>query len=179
MKIFEAMNEFRVQYPEIILKQTEFCGEVTLEIEKENLIQVLLFFKRGLSFGFEVLMDLTGVDYLDPDAGTKVVYFLHNPHNFQRLRVCTFVKREEKIPSVTSLWEGADWYERELFDLFGVYFEGHPDLKRILMPDDWKGHPLRKDYPLTEEPVDFKHEVKPKVPSEIINIRRKQKNIHE
>jgi len=66
------------------------------------------------------------------------------------------------------LWEGADWYERELYDLFGLYFDGHPDLKRILMPDDWKGHPLRRDYALTEEPVEFKHGVKPKVPSEVI-----------
>ena len=76
--------------------------------------------------------------------------------------------RGEEIQTVTDLWAGADWYERELYDLFGIHFHGHPDLTRILMPDDWHGHPLRKDYALTEEPVEFKHGVKPKLPSQII-----------
>lgn len=179
MKTFEAVEEFKTKLGHVIVKETDFCGEMTLDVRKENLIEVLSFFKQAPSPGFEVLMDLTGVDYLEPVMGTKVVYLLHNPADYQRVRICLFAKREERIPSVTSLWEGADWYECELFDLFGVHFEGHPDLKRILMPDDWKGHPLCKDYPLTEEPVEFFHGAKPKVPSEIINVRWKQKNIHE
>lgn len=179
MKTFEAVEELKTTLGHAIVKESDFRGEITLDVRKEKLIEVLSFFKQTPSPGFEVLMDLTGVDYLEPVKGTKVVYFLHNPTDHQRVRICLFAKREEKIPSVTSLWEGAEWYERELFDLFGVDFEGHPDLKRILMPDDWKGHPLRKDYPLTEEPVQFFHGVKPKVPSEIINVRWKQKNIHE
>ena len=118
--------------------------------------------------GFRVLMDLTAVDYLVPEKQTKVVYWLHNPDSLERLRVSVFAKREETLPSVTSIWPGANWYEREVYDLFGVIFEEHPDMKRILMPDAWIGHPLRKDYALTEEPVAFKHDVKPKVPSQII-----------
>ena len=145
-----------------------------MDIRKEELLRTLSDFKDK---GYDVLMDLTGVDYLKPEEGTRVVYLLHNSHTLERIRIYLFVKRDEKIPSVVALWEGSDWYERELFDLFGVSFEGHPDLKRILMPDDWKGHPLRKDYPLTEEPVQFKHDREPKVPSQIINVRINQKYV--
>jgi NADH-quinone oxidoreductase subunit C len=136
--------------------------------EKEKLKEVLTQLKGE---GFAVLMDLTAVDYLAP-VQTKVIYFLQHPESLERLLVEVFIDRGEKLPSVTDLWPGADWYERELFDMFGVEFEGHPDLKRILMPDDWRGHPMRRDYALSEEPVQFKHGVKPKVPSEIIPYAR-------
>lgn len=179
MKTVEAVKKLKTTWADAVVKETDFRGEITLEIGKEHLIDVLLFFKSPATPGFEVLMDLTGVDYLEPVMGVQVVYLLHNPSNYQRVRISVFAKREETIPTVTHLWEGADWYERELFDMFGIVFEGHPDLKRILMPDDWKGHPMRKDYPLTEIPVEFKHGVKPKVPSEIIHVKRKQINIHE
>ena len=147
-----------------ILNEVEMYGEVTLEVSKEKLKQVLSFLRPT----YEVLMDLTGVDYLVPTKRTKVVYWLHNPVNLERIRVIVYAARNESLPTVIDLWEGANWYERELYDLFGIRFDGHPDLTRILMPDDWTGHPLLKDYALTEESVEFKHGVKPKVPSQII-----------
>lgn len=152
-------------------------SEPAFEVKKENLIEVLSYLKLLPDPGFKVLMDLTGVDYLDPEPHTKVIYFLHNPANYERVQIFTFVKRGEALPTVTELFPGANWYERELFDLFGIVFDGHPHLTRILMPDDWEGHPLLRDYPLTEEPVTFKHGVKPKIPSEILNITREQKQI--
>lgn len=166
MTTSETIQSLKSLFP--TLSETTCCGQTTLDLRKEDLKSALRHLKEGIHPGYEVLMDLMGVDYLFPEAHTKVIYLLHNPTNFQRISLRVSVKREEMLPSVTDIWEGADWYERELFDLFGVHFEGHPDMKRILMPDDWHGHPLRRDYPLTEEPVEFKHGVKPKVPSRII-----------
>lgn len=169
MKTAEAVRHLKASIGEsLIITESECCGQTTLEVHKEHLKTVLSHLKKTPGLGYEVLMDLTGVDYLEPVKRTKVVYWLHNPTTFARIRIIVFAARNEAIPSVVDLWEGADWYERELFDLFGVQFEGRPHIQRLLMPDDWQGHPLRKDYALTEEPVEFKHGVKPKVPSEII-----------
>lgn len=165
MKTAEAVQSLKADLKNAIVNEIEYLGQTTLEVRKEELKKALSFLKQN---GYEVLMDLTAIDYLVPTARMKIVYWLHNPTNFERLRIILYIARDEAIPSVTDLWEGADWYERELFDMFGVHFEGHPDLKRILMPDDWRGHPMRRDYSLTEEPVEFKHGVKPKVPSQII-----------
>jgi len=151
----------------LYLQEKNFMGQVELEISKANLIELLTTLKNS-PYGYEVLMDLTGVDYLEPQVATKVLYFLHNPQTLKRIRVSVTVLRDEPLPSIVNLWPGANWYERELYDLYGTTFTDHPDLTRILMPDDWKGHPLRRDYPLTEESVAFKHGVKPKIPSEII-----------
>lgn len=176
MTTAEAVQNLRTQLGDVIVEEIHFLGETTLEVHREHLIPVLSFLKQAPESGYEVLMDLTGVDYLVPKVRTKVVYWLHNPTNFERIRIIVFVARDESLPSVVDLWEGANWYERELYDLFGVRFEGHPDLKRILMPDDWIGHPLRRDYPLTEEPVQFKHGVKPKIPSQIISHDNTRQN---
>lgn len=173
MKTAEAVSLLKSQFENIVVNEIIFHKQTTLEVMPYNLKKVLSFFKQIPNPGYEVLMDLTGVDYLEPVKRTKVVYWLHNPENFERVRITVFVEREETLPSVVDLWEGADWYERELFDFFGVKFEGHPDLKRILMPDDWEGHPLRRDYALTEESVEFKNGVKPKIPSEIIPYVKK------
>lgn len=169
----EAVHNIATHYPNSILSEVHYLGETTLQVAKENLLNILSYLKKQ---GFEVLMDLTGVDYISPTKKTKVVYWLHDPTHLDRVRITVHVNRDESLPTVTHLWQGADWYERELYDLFGVTIEGHPDLKRILMPDDWQGHPLRRDYALTEESVEFKHNVKPKVPSRIIPDDRDETN---
>lgn len=176
MNLSESLIQFKAQFGESIIEEVTFLDQTTFIVRKEQLVQLLSALKET-PFGFEVLMDLTGVDYLQPIKQTKVIYFLHHPQTFIRLRIAVFVERGSSLPSVVSLWEGANWYERELFDLFGVKFDGHPHLERILMPDDWKGHPLLKDYALTEEPVEFKHDVKPKIPSRIIHVRDDQYNM--
>lgn len=159
------LSQLKQEHPDWVEQETLFLNQTTLETNRAALKELLSFF---LKQGYDVLMDLTGVDFLTPEPRTQLLYWIHNPTTLERIRIALFVKRGESAPSVVDLWAGANWYERELYDLFGVVFEGHPDLKRILMPDDWRGHPLRRDYLLTEEPVAFKHGVKPKIPSEII-----------
>lgn len=163
-----TIEQLKNAYPRAVLQETEFWGQFTLEVRKEDLKSLLTYLKQTINPGYEVLLDLTGVDYLYPEKHTKILYHLHNPTNYERLFMTVSLKRGEVLPSVTDIWEGADWYERELYDLFGVNIQGHPDMKRILMPEDWQGHPLQRDYALTEEPVQFKHGVKPKIPSQII-----------
>jgi NADH-quinone oxidoreductase subunit C len=171
-----AIELLKNKRPAAIVDETNFLDETTLTIDKAHIVEALKILKDP-SPGYDTLIDLTGVDYLEPEKMTKVVYLLQNPKTLERLRLVVKVKRNEKLKTIVSLWRGADWYERELFDLFGVEFEGRATTERILMPDDWYGHPLRKDYALTEEPVEFKHGVKPKVPSEIIpNVKRIQKS---
>lgn len=161
-----SFENFKTKFHSSLIDEINFLGETTFQVKKESIKESLRYFKE--EEGFDVLMDLTAVDYLVPSVRTKVVYLLHHSKNYSRVRLTVYLNRKEEIESVTSLWAGADWYEREVFDLYGVHFFGHPDMKRILMPDDWIGHPLLKDYSLGEVPVEFKNNVKPKVPSEII-----------
>lgn len=172
----ESIQKITDQFKNLSL-YVDLLGETILEVTRDDLKGCLTFLKESL--GFEVLMDLTGVDFLLPQKRTKVVYWLHHPKTYDRVRVVIYVERGGSLPSVTTLWGCANWYERELFDLFGIKFEGHPDLKRILMPDDWVGHPLLKDYGLCEEPVEFLHGVHPKVPSEIIPYVKSQKQFNQ
>lgn len=159
------VEHIKDNFSSALLSESSIQGQTALKIAKENIKQVLAFVKEQ---SYRVLIDLTGIDYLAPVKGTEVVYLLQNPETTERVWIQVFIPREEPLPSIVDLWPGADWYERELYDLFGVNVSGHPHLRRILMPDEWVGHPLRKDYALTEEVVQFKHGVIPKVPSEII-----------
>ncbi|MBA3237460.1 MAG: NADH-quinone oxidoreductase subunit C [Parachlamydiaceae bacterium] len=168
MNALTACQETKAKFGNAVLEEISCCGQRSLKVLKEGLIPILSFLKQEAGPGFEVLIDLTATDYLAPDPHTDILYFLYNPQNLERLCVILSAERLSAVPSVMGLWEGANWYERELFDLFGLKFLDHPDLKRILMPDDWVGHPLLRDYALTEESVQFKHGVKPKIPSAII-----------
>jgi NADH-quinone oxidoreductase subunit C len=103
--------------------------------------------------GYVRWVDLTAVDDLEAEPRFELQYLLYSMAEHRWLRLKT--QADERVPSVTEVFPGANWYEREVFDLFGVIFEGHPELTRIMMPDDWEGYPLRRDYPIGGEPVDF------------------------
>jgi NADH-quinone oxidoreductase subunit C len=122
--------------------------ELTLEIAPMKIASVCGFLKYDQKF--IRLSTVTAVDRYPAEPRFEVVYHLHSIERNQRVRLkARLAGAEPAIESVTSVWRGANWYEREVFDLFGIQFTGHPDLRRIMMPDDWEGHPLRKDYPIT------------------------------
>lgn len=151
-----------------IIKQEYVFGEHNWEVARENVIDLLAALRHHKQSPFELFVDLSAIDYLIPEKYVEVFYLLESPKTHLRIRITTKAPRNSSIASCSHLWVGADWYERELFDLFGIPITGHPDLKRILMPDEWTGHPLLKDYALGEEPVEFKQQKFPKPPSDII-----------
>jgi len=121
-------------------------GELTLEIAPAKISSVCGFLKYDQKF--VRLSTVTAVDRYPAEPRFEVVYHLHSIERNERVRLkCRLDGGQPEIDSVTSVWRSANWYEREVFDLFGIRFAGHPDLRRIMLPDDWEGHPLRKDYP--------------------------------
>jgi NADH-quinone oxidoreductase subunit C len=142
------MAELKDKFPDSIESSETALGETTVTLKKEALLDVCRFLKQEK--GFDYLADLTGLD-LGKDARPRfaVLYHIYSMKSGQRLRLK--VKTADAVDSVTSVWRGADWFEREVFDLIGVVFNNHPYMKRIYMPDDFVGHPLRKDYPLRGE----------------------------
>jgi NADH-quinone oxidoreductase subunit C len=129
---------------------SEALGEVTLVAKREALVALLTRLRDDERFKFNFLSDLSGVD-LGEFASPRfaVAYHLYSLAHNHRLRVKVFLEEDDaKLPSVTGIWKAANWQEREVFDFFGITFEGHPDLRRILMPADYEGYPLRKDFPM-------------------------------
>jgi NADH-quinone oxidoreductase subunit C len=130
-----------------IATKTEF-NETTIEVAPENIVTAMGRLKYDLKF--ERLTSIAGVDRFPAEPRFEVVYHLQSIAGKQRIRIKARVPGDNpEIESVTSVYRAADWYERETFDLFGVKFLNHPELTRIMMPDDWEGYPLRKDYPIT------------------------------
>lgn len=130
----------------------EKLGELTVEIAPERLIETCLFLKHDLKF--ERLSTVTAVDQYPSEPRFELVYHVHSISRNERMRLkCRLAGENPEIDSATAVWRSADWYEREVFDLFGIRFRNHPDLRRILMPEDWEGYPLRKDYPVTGSQV--------------------------
>lgn len=137
-------------FPEAGLSFSQFRDNWRSPVTNQSLVEVLKFLKQEL--GFDSLMDITAVDYLNYEGATDrfgVVYVTLNSTTAERLILKTFVNDPDpELPTVSHLWGTADWLEREVYDMFGIRFRGHPDPRRILMPDEFTSFPLRKDYPL-------------------------------
>ncbi len=137
-------------HPEWISRVVEALGEVTAVVPREHIVAACSYLKTAPEARFDFLADLCGADRgVEEEPRFEVNYHLFSTTKFHRLRLKVLVNEESAtIPTVTSVWRTANWHERETYDLLGVVFEGHPDLRRILLPDDWQGHALRKDFPL-------------------------------
>jgi NADH-quinone oxidoreductase subunit C len=143
------VHKLRVWDEEAIADVSQFRGELTIVLPREHLRRATEYLQaeRGLQFDF--LSDISAVDRFPIEPRFEVNYHLLSISLRQTLRLRVWISGQDPLlPTVTPVWPTADWHEREVFDLFGIRFQGHTDLHRILMPDDWEGHPLRKDYPV-------------------------------
>ncbi|HYA13113.1 MAG TPA: NADH-quinone oxidoreductase subunit C [Syntrophales bacterium] len=149
----EIADLIKERYPADVREVKEFRGQFSVSVRKEIIKELMRYLHDTPELYFNFLEDLCGVDYLGKkEPRFEVVYHLFSLRHRHMIRIKAAVPEEDaSIDSVVDVWAGANWHERECFDLFGITFKGHPDLRRILLPEDWEGHPLRKDYPLQAE----------------------------
>jgi NADH-quinone oxidoreductase subunit C len=156
--VYDALAEAYPAFDDAIERVVMDRGELTLHIRPDRIAEVCRIMRDDESLRFELCSSVSGVDYLgSDDRRLHVVYQLTSMTYRRQVRLEVAVTTQSPhVPSVTSVYPTADWQERETYDMFGVVFDGHPSLTRILMPDDWEGHPQRKDYPLGGVPVEYK-----------------------
>ncbi|MGJ3238585.1 MAG: NADH-quinone oxidoreductase subunit C [Anaerolineae bacterium] len=177
MQIASPLNpveEVKQHFPEAVLHVKEFRGETTIIVAPTQILDVMLFLRNTPGLVYNFLSDISAVDYYPSDYGDEyngdgsdyrperfgVSYHLYSLLYNRRLRIKAFAQEEEPLlPTLTNDWPAANWLEREIADLMGVKFDGHPDPRRLLMADDWDGHPHRRDYPLGKETVAFSFNV--------------------
>lgn len=131
-------------------------GIPTAAVSADQLRQTVQWLRDECQPRFDLLAELCGAHWPGRELPFEVTYIFHSLERHERIRIkCSAGGESPALPTISDIWPAANWPEREVFDMFGVTFDGHPDLRRILMPNDWEGHPLRKDFPLGEEPVEF------------------------
>jgi NADH-quinone oxidoreductase subunit C len=160
-EVTAGLQEAYPRFNDAVYRVVVDRGELTLYIERDRIAEVCQVLRDDPALRFELLSSVSGVDYLDarPDDPKRLhaVYHLTSMTYRRRIRLEVVVGVDDPvIPSVTGVYPTADWQERETYDMFGIVFDGHPGLTRILMPDDWDGYPQRKDYPLGGVPVEYK-----------------------
>jgi len=165
MSIPEALNPadaLKAAYPSLVREVIQFRDETTLVVQPKDVPAVLRYLRDTAGLIYNYLSDISAVDYYEPHGASNrperfgVCYHLYSMLYNRRLRVKTYVPEANPVvPTATTIWRAANWVEREIYDLMGITFEGHPDMRRIMMPADWQGHPHRRDYPLSYETPQF------------------------
>jgi NADH-quinone oxidoreductase subunit C len=144
-----VLEKMKSRFGKDILESNEFREELTVVVPKERIVDVCRFLKEDPELRFDFLADVCGIDMYTPTQRFGVIYNLYSLKNKIRLRVKTFTEEDDpKVQTMTGVFGTANWHERETYDMFGIIFEGHPDLRRIYMPDEFEHFPLRKDFPL-------------------------------
>lgn len=152
----DLARELKEQFGERIRETSSYLGQNFIVCQSEAAVPIVQYLK--VEAGFDYLVDLTAVDWPKRAERFDLVYILYSFSRNERIRVKTFIAEGYRPATVTGVHRTANWLEREVFDMFGIEFAGHPDLRRILLPEDWKGHPLRKDYPIRQQDQTWVHE---------------------
>jgi NADH-quinone oxidoreductase subunit C len=149
MTLEELSSHIDAKLPGAVLQRTIALGELTLVVAPADIARVLKALRDDTHCLFEVLIDICGVDYPEREKRFDVVYHLLSPRRNQRIRIKCEIDEDTAVPSVVEVFPAANWFEREAYDMYGILFSGHPDLRRLLTDYGFQGHPLRKDFPLT------------------------------
>jgi NADH-quinone oxidoreductase subunit C len=156
-----ALKKLKEKFPASVSEVKTFRDEISVTVQKKDIFEICKFLYSDPDLQYQMLIDLCGVDFFPEQPRFEVVYLLYSMKNKERLRLKAKVGDSESVSSVEAIWKAADWLEREVYDLFGIPFDNHPDLRRILLWDGYEGHPLRKDYPV--EGPDFDKPFVPEV----------------
>jgi len=150
-------DTLKSRFGDVIRNVVEFRAETTIHVRPDAIVEVCTFLRDDPAALYNFLSDVSAVDVWPDEPRFQVNYHLYSMAHNRRLRLKVSVRDGQSIPSVTGVWPAANWFERETYDLFGVKFDHHPDLRRLLLPDDYLGHPMRRDAPLVVEEVEFTH----------------------
>jgi len=152
----QTVEQIKNRFPNAVLEEETSYGDMLITVSRDSFLDVMRFLHDDERLKFDLLRDIVGIDYLPRKPRFEVVYVLFAIEGFRRLIVKLKVNEGEEVPSVTPIWQAANWPEREVYDMLGIRFSGHPDLRRILTWDNFDGHPLRKDFPVLGKDFDKK-----------------------
>jgi len=148
-------DKLKAQFGDRLQEVTDDYGELAVKLARQDLVEVVRFLRDDPELQYRHLSDVTATDWPEAEKRHELIYHLYSYEICEYIRLKLRVAEGESVPTLCGDWDTANWLEREVYDMFGVQFEGHPDLRRILMWDDFEGYPLRKDYPLTYERPQF------------------------
>ena len=156
MKLNQLIEQINKSLPGSIEEHSDYRDELSVYVKKEFFPEMMKLLRNDKTFNYDLLLDVVGIDRLPDTPRFELVYVLFSLEHNNRLIVKLKVDENDTVPSMTGIWKSADWPEREVFDLLGINFSNHPDLRRILTWDNFEGHPLRKDFPLKGKDFDKK-----------------------